>query len=273
MPKQPSFQFYPGDWLKDPGLRACSMAAKGVWMEVLCLMFECKDRGYLVMNHKPWTLQHTAHALGGSFDENMNCLRELVENGVMKQDKKGRFFNSRMVRDERQRERWRGQKRRQLIENKRSHSTHVSTLPSRPSSSSSSSSSSILREEKEHSVAFESFWAIYPRKVHKPEALRAWGKILGAEAHVLEIVAGVQRWAESEQWQESQRFIPHPARFLNQRQWEDEPAKPGGRNGASGKHAERTRANLEAAKHVLEGPSGVVRDKMRPALPGGSQRS
>jgi hypothetical protein len=47
MSKIPAFQFYPGDWLKDPALRSCSRAARGLWMDMLCLMHESPSRGYL----------------------------------------------------------------------------------------------------------------------------------------------------------------------------------------------------------------------------------
>jgi hypothetical protein len=39
-PKLPAFLFYPGDWMKDPQLRACSPAARGIWIDLLCAMHE-----------------------------------------------------------------------------------------------------------------------------------------------------------------------------------------------------------------------------------------
>ena len=39
--------FYPGDWFKDPALRSVSLAARGLWIDMLCLMFEGDHRGYL----------------------------------------------------------------------------------------------------------------------------------------------------------------------------------------------------------------------------------
>ncbi len=43
--KLPSFQFYPGDWMKDPSLRSVSLEARGLWMDMLCLLFESVRRG------------------------------------------------------------------------------------------------------------------------------------------------------------------------------------------------------------------------------------
>lgn len=38
--KAPAFQFYTGDWLKDPQLSMCSPSTRGVWMDLLCAMHE-----------------------------------------------------------------------------------------------------------------------------------------------------------------------------------------------------------------------------------------
>ena len=140
MSKLAAFQFYPGDWLKDPALSICSPGARGVWIDVLCLMFESPRRGYLITNGKPWTLEQLSEALRGHPSANLLFLKELVRNGVIREDKKRGYFSARMARDEHQRELWRGEKRRQLIKNKGSHSgTHSANLPPVLHSSSSSS--------------------------------------------------------------------------------------------------------------------------------------
>jgi hypothetical protein len=110
MAKLPSFQFYPGDWMKDPALRACSDAARGIWIDILCWMFECEKRGYLTTNHKAWSKLQILDALSGkgTHEERMVSLEELIANGVLKQTRNGTFFSARIVRDERQRKEWRG---------------------------------------------------------------------------------------------------------------------------------------------------------------------
>lgn len=47
MAKQPAFQFYTGDWLKDPRLSMCSPATRGIWIDLLCAMHEDGRRGEL----------------------------------------------------------------------------------------------------------------------------------------------------------------------------------------------------------------------------------
>lgn len=69
---------------------------------------------------------------------------------------------------------------------------------------------------------FEVFWREYPRKVDKQEAIGLWKKIRLDE--VPAIMAGLQRWRTSGQWDDVQ-FCPSPARWLRRRKWEDEPPK------------------------------------------------
>ena len=80
---------------------------------------------------------------------------------------------------------------------------------------------------KETPLGFDRFWNAYPRKVGKPAALRAWRSLLKTDADPQtphSLMTGLERWKQTEQWQkEGGRFIPHPATFLNQRRWEDEP--------------------------------------------------
>ena len=45
--KNPWFKFYPSDWRADPKLRCVSLAARGLWIEMLCIMHEAEPRGTL----------------------------------------------------------------------------------------------------------------------------------------------------------------------------------------------------------------------------------
>jgi hypothetical protein len=68
---------------------------------------------------------------------------------------------------------------------------------------------------------FEHFWKLYPRKVDKQRALRAWKKVCTEEYPV--VFAAVERATQSEQWKkEDGQFIPHPSTFLIGRRWEDQ---------------------------------------------------
>jgi hypothetical protein len=47
---RPWMKFYPSDWRADPALRMCSIAARGLWIEMICLMHEAAPRGSLRVN-------------------------------------------------------------------------------------------------------------------------------------------------------------------------------------------------------------------------------
>jgi hypothetical protein len=68
---------------------------------------------------------------------------------------------------------------------------------------------------------FEEFWMLYPRKVAKASAKKAWQK-LTEEQQLLAAKAldnHCQYWKLKETAIE---FIPHPATWINQERWEDE---------------------------------------------------
>ena len=100
MAKLPAFQFYPGDWLKDPNLRRCTPAARGVWVDMLCLMFECDPRGVLATGGKPWGDDEIASVISGQTAEVLSCIQELLTKEVASRNGAGAIFSRRMVRDE-----------------------------------------------------------------------------------------------------------------------------------------------------------------------------
>lgn len=75
-----------------------------------------------------------------------------------------------------------------------------------------------------HSPGFDDFWTIYPKKVAKQNAVKAWGKTGANDSQALTdtIIADVKRRVESEWKGKDVQYIPHPATYLNQRRWEDE---------------------------------------------------
>ena len=68
---------------------------------------------------------------------------------------------------------------------------------------------------------FDEFWSIYPRKIAKAIARKAWQR-LSANQQLMAAKAintHCQYWKTKETELE---FIPHPATWLNQERWEDE---------------------------------------------------
>lgn len=101
--KRPSFQFYPSDWRNDAGLTLCSLEARGLWIEMICIMHAAEPYGHLCAAGRPLNARDLARLVGESERDVKRMLEELTRNNVCSvQD--GAFFSRRMVRDEELRE-------------------------------------------------------------------------------------------------------------------------------------------------------------------------
>ena len=104
MNKKPSFQFYTGDWLKDPGVRRLSPREKGVYIDLLILMFD--SGGYtqkmtetelmLALNFRAEDGEETREKVDSIFHRVMERLKECE---VIHQTEDGRLYNKRILRD------------------------------------------------------------------------------------------------------------------------------------------------------------------------------
>lgn len=95
----PWFKFYPNDWLSDRNLRRCSHAAQGVWIGILCLMNDSKERGYLIEDDSPWSDGDIAAAVGGDKASALACILELCAKNVASRDSRGALYSRRMAKD------------------------------------------------------------------------------------------------------------------------------------------------------------------------------
>jgi len=99
--KLPSFQFYPGDWRKDPGVQSLTFEDRGIWFEILCIMHESEERGKLILNGRPMPQDALARLLGLDNQKLGMALTTILEFGVASRDgENGVIYCRRMVRDE-----------------------------------------------------------------------------------------------------------------------------------------------------------------------------
>lgn len=105
MSKAPAFQFYVRDWLSDPQLKMASHFSKGVWIDLLCYMWESPSRGELAGSE-----DNFCRMLGLTCTEFSTFIKEaetLNFASVTKSNNGGNaevtIRNRRMVRDEKER--------------------------------------------------------------------------------------------------------------------------------------------------------------------------
>jgi hypothetical protein len=111
--KRPSLQFYPADWLNDTGLRACTLAARGLWIDAMCHMHQGTPYGHLTFasvkdggkdGGKDIPKDVLARMVGSDVQEVERLLTELEAAGVFSRTADGVIFSRRMVNDERLRQ-------------------------------------------------------------------------------------------------------------------------------------------------------------------------
>jgi hypothetical protein len=224
-------KFYPSDWRADPKLRMCSIGARGLWMEMICVMHEAEPYGFLVSNERSVTSRQLAALAGISQGECMKYLLELASAGVYSIDENKRIYSRRMVRDkakaDRDRENGKGGGNPKLKGsvkegvNPLDKAQKPDTRSQRPEEK--DSRASALVDDDWPADFRERFWNAYPRKVGKAAAIRKLETVRKAGQVTFDaLMSGVKRYAIACQ-QTDPKYIKHPERWLNAGCWDDEP--------------------------------------------------
>jgi hypothetical protein len=96
-------KFYWTDWLSDIAVRRCSLAARGLWMDMLCIAAQHDPIGYVAVNGEACTNEDIARVSGSSIETVDDLIKELERNGVFSRDRKGKIYNRRMINDAKKR--------------------------------------------------------------------------------------------------------------------------------------------------------------------------
>ncbi|TPE53063.1 hypothetical protein [Amaricoccus solimangrovi] len=244
-------KFYPSDWRADPRLRMCSLAARGLWMEMLALMHEATPYGHLLISGISPTDAQLAVLAGAPSDQIPDLLGELESAGVFSRTRSGAIYSRRMTRDDKKSAQARkngknggnpilcnskGNTPPDNPQDKGGDKTQKpearSQKPEReniPLSQKSSARSSEPVSEQPFEVPdrsgeqsrFPEFWGAYPLKANmvKAEAEFITATLRGADPEV--VISAARRFAASQQGKDP-TYIPQPANWLKNRRWTDE---------------------------------------------------
>lgn len=254
MSAQPWMKFFPTNWRADPALRMCSIGARGLWMEMLCVMHEAEPRGALLINGRQVSPRQLASLAGIGADECVELLRELETAGVFSVDDEGTIVSRRMRREAEKAE----EGRRNGLKggnpnitptdnpsdddgvkagvNPQGNPYMASGISEDQHTQSAEEGASTPARDAEFS---QTFWPEYPHKVGKPAALRAF-IAARKRADLAAIMAGLARYVREKP---PDRPWLNPATFLNQDRFNDEPAS----TDAHGKPHRTTNAEQSAA--------------------------
>ena len=167
--KRPSFQFYPSDWRNDGNLRLCSIAARGLLIDLMCIAHECDVYGVLAQNGHAFDHKTVGKLTGLRTDTAAKLTEELTRNRVLSYNENGALYSRRMVRDED----LRNIRAEAGAKGGNPHLVNqmVKQKPTPSSSSSSSSSNTSSNEEvdapKKSDLPDEEFWT--KMRLHYPD--------------------------------------------------------------------------------------------------------
>jgi len=101
---RPAMQWYPDDWLEELSLKSCSLAARGLWADLLNRMWKSPERGTLLKaNGEIPSVEQIALWESRPLAEVEQALNELQREKVCSTRRDGAIYNRRMVREEEQR--------------------------------------------------------------------------------------------------------------------------------------------------------------------------
>jgi hypothetical protein len=74
-------------------------------------------------------------------------------------------------------------------------------------------------------MTFDSFWELYPKRVAKKDARKAWDKLKVTDELFLLIEQDIKQRIDMGLWDDYQ-YVPYPATYLNAERWDDELPPP-----------------------------------------------
>lgn len=94
----PWLKFYTTDWRSDPRLKMCSLGARGLWIDLICLMHEATPYGHLLVNGRCPTDAQVAVLVGAPPDQIAAMLGELEAAGVFSRTRDGTIYSRKLTR-------------------------------------------------------------------------------------------------------------------------------------------------------------------------------
>jgi hypothetical protein len=255
----PWLKFYPSDWRADPALRMCSLAARGLWMEMLCLMHEAVPRASLLVNGLPIDERQLAALCGVSVRDVVKCLDQLEAAGVFSREVNRTIYSRRMRRDEEKAERDKangkggGNPSLKGVVNPPDKAQIPEARVQKPEPDKQPRASALAVVGAWPADAFDQFWTAYPEKVAKKAALRAFAGAARTGVKFETLMFGLDRYKREKP---ADRAWCHPTTWLNGARWADEPSLFNGENHGAGHRSSRSN---EAA--VIAGLAAAFGDR------------
>lgn len=220
-------KFYWSDWLSDAGLRRSSFAARGLWIDMLCIAAQSDPIGYLTVNQEILSVQDIARMVGGSEPEVSTLIDELDRNGVLSRDRTGKIYSRRMVRDEKKART--AQKNGKLGGNPKLGSYSGNSASDNPKDKAEVKPQIPITTNQKKILSacdekFEEAWRAYPRRDGgnpKAPSAKLFLAAVKAGEDPSAIIEGIKRFAVAESKNVGTPYIPQMRKWLHDKRWLD----------------------------------------------------
>lgn len=97
---RPAFLFFPNDWLSSPDLNSCSLEAQGLWIKMLCYIYQSPKKGVLLLPSGKQIESKTLAKLCGEEEQKISILlSELEATGTFSRLEDGTIYCRRVKRE------------------------------------------------------------------------------------------------------------------------------------------------------------------------------
>lgn len=238
--KRPWLKFYPADWRADPRLRMCSLAARGLWIDLISYMHEGEPYGHLTIGGMKILLPDIPSLLGRPQREVEGAFAELVSRGVIAVTEAGLLHSRRMVRDKVKEERDQANGNQGGNPNlptgvnppiNGGDKAHI--LEARSESERKKESGAVASATRTTPDAFDRLWKVYPSrgKSRNPKhpARQRFNLLVKGGIDPEAIISGAQRYRETifDTGKQATEFVAMAITWLEDRSWEDYAPAPG----------------------------------------------
>jgi hypothetical protein len=235
----PWMKFYTSDWRSDPRLKMCSPGARGMWIEMICLMHEATPYGHLLIHGQPPNEAQLASLTGIPSAELHDLVAELERFGVFSRTKEGVIYSRKLVRMASEAAKARKNGKRGGNPSLRKHDEKTGSLnppdkdgdkPQKPDTRiqnperKKESANALSKESASDPEGFDAFWQTYPhrggaKKGRKPAVARYAAEIKAGTLPA-DILAGAERYRSDRQVLSG--YAKDPTTWLNQKCWADD---------------------------------------------------
>lgn len=215
---RPAQQWYWDDWFSAFDVRLCSVGARGVWIDMLGIMYKAEIRGTLTINGRQTDSKTLAKIVGDTIANINKYLKELEDKDVFSRLEDNTIICRRMFRESGRKDQI--SKIRSMAGKKGAETRWQQDNKDVAKMATSSSTSSSFPSLNIYTSQFNKFWTEYPNKKEKDVAFGVF-KNLKKEEQMQVVIATRNYRIQTEREKQEKRFIKHPATFLRKNRWKD----------------------------------------------------